>query len=225
MAKAPNAPARKITEAKVGRAVAPADAENKTDAEELKHPDDATVYDEENDNPIPRRLERGSPPPDRSNAGGKRFYKGAQEIDHDLFKLDIARMKKDVSFSEIPEYQFIEHVHMFHSVDARGRPQDSCSPVGNHTHLVKVIGVSKDGVPKLEISPAVRFVIQKIKGRKVRVAVPISELEEDGDEHTHRAIYIRSERIKLQETNAEFAKLEAAVHARENPSIPGVLTS
>lgn len=145
-----------------------------------------------------------------------RVYKGTQEVDHDLFKLKVAVMRKNVSFTDIPDYVPIEHCHTFHTVDSNGKKQTTSNPVGGHHHEIEVINV-KDGVPTLRVSPPMKFVRERVAGRTRKIAVEV-----EGDSHTHEVEYLGSERIRLRATNAEFAKLDAAIRARQNPVVEGV---
>jgi hypothetical protein len=160
---------------------------------------------------------------DASSAGKKRFYSGEQEIDHDLFKLEIATMKKNVSFTDVPDYEKIEHVHMFHTVDSNGKKQETCSPVGGHFHMVEVLS-ERDGVPALKISPPMKYVTQRKNGRKVRVAILLTDEDPDGDTHTHTVRYLKSEKIVLRQANAEFATYEGRINSIQNPSIDGIVS-
>lgn len=149
----------------------------------------------------------------------KRIYRGDTEIDHDLYRLKVAHMVKNVSYTEIPDYEKIEHCHIFHTVDSNGKKQTACSPVGNHFHEVKLVE-REGGVPSLEVSAAMRWATRRIKGRVKRVAEPISD--RDGnvyDTHTHDFEYMRSERIKLRVQNAEAAKAEAIMARRVEPEM------
>ncbi len=161
---------------------------------------------------------------DRARAGGKRFYQGTEEIDHDLFKLESATMKKNVSYTDVPDYEKIEHVHMFHTVDSNGRKQDASTAVGGHFHLVTVIDQA-NGVPTLDVSGPMKHVMKRVKGKKTRVAIPLTDEDEDGDTHTHAVTYLKSEKIKRREANAAFASYEAEIAAKQNPSLPGVISA
>ncbi len=151
----------------------------------------------------------------------ERIYKNTQEVDHDLFKLKPASMKKNVSFTDEPRYEFFEHCHIFHTVDSNGKPQEACTPVGGHVHKIEV--VHEGGVPALKVSPAMHWVRRKKGARFQRMLVPITETDPDGDDHTHASMYLGSERIKLRESSLEFAKFDAAMRAKENPTVEGVV--
>jgi hypothetical protein len=154
-----------------------------------------------------------------------RIYKSTQEIDHDLFKLEPAMMRKNVSFTEIPQVERFEHCHIFHTVDSNGKKQVGSTAVGGHHHPVKVV-VNADGVPTLEVGEPRRWVKRKVRGVMVRVEEPIylNAEQDERDSHTHEVTYLGSEKIMLRKPNVEFAKLDGELKAKREPSIDGVLT-
>lgn len=186
---------------------------------------DETIVQETEDTDV---IEESAPTPraapaNLARAGGERVYKGTQELDHDLFKLDVARMKKNVSFTEIPIWNYSEHVHIFHTIDSSGKKQTECAPVGGHFHAVEVT-MSPDGVPSLKVSKPMIWVLVRDRktGKKVKTAVLMTDEDPDSDDHTHEVIYLGSEKIRLRKTNLEFAKFHAQIMAVQNPSIPGI---
>lgn len=185
---------------------------------------EAQVVVEDNDNEPTTLPETQSQPAQQTT---ERIYRGSQEIDHDLFKLEPARMKKNVSFTDVPNVVEIEHCHIFHTVDSAGRPQEACNDVGGHHHDVTVIRTGQ--VPNLVIGQPVRFVRQRRRGRLVRVSVPIViDQSDDGqpihDSHIHAVRYMGSQKIKLRSPNVEAAKFEMAENMKRNPSpIPGIV--
>jgi hypothetical protein len=150
-----------------------------------------------------------------------RVYRGTQTVDHDLFKLNVAVMKKNVSYTDIPDMQNFEHCHIFHTVDSGGRKQTACNDVGGHHHDIEVVPPQKGGVPTLRISGPRKWVRDRRRGR---LSVPVDShlSEEDQDRHTHTFTYLGSEKIKLREPNVEYAKFEAAIRAKQEPTIEGV---
>ncbi len=147
-----------------------------------------------------------------------RVYKGEQVLDHDLFKLLPATMMKNVSYTDKPDYAKIEHCHIFHTIDSSGKRQDACNAVGGHLHLVTVTH-NYAGVPSLEVSGPVRYVKQKNRGVYSRVAVPMED-----DTHTHEVQYLGSEKIQMRKPNMEFAKLDAIMRAKQDITVPGVIS-
>ncbi len=152
-----------------------------------------------------------------------RVYKSTQEIDHDLFKLEVAHMSKNVSYTDVPFIERYEHVHVFHTVDSNGKVQTTSTPVGGHHHEVEVVA-GPDGVPTLKVSQPRRWVKRKVKGVMKRMPEPIwlDAEHSESDEHTHEVTYLGSEKITLRTPNMEFAKFDANVRAVREPSIEGV---
>lgn len=156
----------------------------------------------------------------------ERIYKGQQKVDHDLFKLKVASMRKNVSFNDKPEIVSFEHCHIFHTVDSYGQKQFTTNAVGGHFHEVTVIENPNGGVPKLEISEPKKWVVKKVRGRKKKIAVPVVLVDdEEGkevDTHTHEFEYLGSSQIHLRKPNLEFAKFDSALRAKQQPAVEGV---
>src|SRR5690606_13018774 len=52
----------------------------------------------------------------------QRVYAKQQELDHDLYKLEVAHLRRNASYNDdAPVWEQIEHCHFFHSIDTRGR--------------------------------------------------------------------------------------------------------
>lgn len=148
-----------------------------------------------------------------------RVYKGSQEVDHDLFKLVVAKMRRNISWSggTAPEdYVFLDHCHMFHTFDSSGRKQTRSTKTGGHFHEVTI--VKTGGVPRVTISGPKTEIKKRVNGRVRPQVIDLSD-----DDHTHEAEYIRSERIKIRSSNVEAAKVESFIRAQQEVSVPGVL--
>ncbi len=152
-----------------------------------------------------------------------RVYKGTQIVDHDLFKLEVAKMTKNVSYTDVPDLVKLEHVHMFHTVDSNGKKVSMSSAVGGHHHDITVVP-GKDGVPTIQVSEPRKIVVRKRKGRIERLSVPVVLDPESGevDDHTHSVTYLGSERITLRKTNPEFAKFESAIRTARETAVENV---
>lgn len=119
-----------------------------------------------------------------------RLYKGDIEVDHDMFKLEVAILKKNVAFEDGAETIVpIEHCHIYHTFDSRGKKMLECNAVGGHKHTVDV-SVDKDGNLSAVVGPAIGGTLS--------------------DRHTHKASYIRSEKITVKQVNAEAIKMFSA---------------
>lgn len=158
-----------------------------------------------------------------------RTYLNAQEYDHDLFKLTVAKMTKNVALPNTkPEFITLEHCHIFHTIDSAGKRQVVSTAVGGHVHEVKQVG-EENGVPILEIGPAMKFVIKKKYGKMTKILARVLLEKEGGadggdlvDDHTHDYIYMGSEKIKARVVNPEFAKFETELKMKREPVVDGV---
>lgn len=144
-----------------------------------------------------------------------RVYAHSQLIKHDLFKLLPANMIRNVSYSDIPHYEHIEHAHWYHTVDSTGKKLENSSAVGQHFHEMKVVQ-NKDGIISAECGPASKFVMKTINGRPRKVVEVISH-----DAHTHEVEYKLSEDIPPRMPNKEWAKAQAQMPAP--PSVSGII--
>ncbi len=146
-------------------------------------------------------------PAQETQLAQKRVFKRTQKIVHDLYKLQVATMAKDVGFSKAdPKYIQFEHTHIYHNVDSNGKPQETCAPVGGHFHFM-TLESNGDGVPTVICGPPVEFVWQKKRGSKrpIRVAVPY----DSNDTHVHGVEYIDSEELQPRKLSSEFVKYQA----------------
>ena len=147
-----------------------------------------------------------------------RVYKNSQNIDHDLFKLQVSFMKKNVAGDhQEPNYQDVEHTHFFHTVDSLGIPQEYCTPIGGHFHQMTVIPGAEGKTPKVIAGPPLKWVSQKRNKRTIRVAVELNE-----DHHTHPIAYVESQPIKLAQVSTEFMKYQAQMDAKKPGPVEGV---
>jgi hypothetical protein len=169
----------------------------------------------------------------------QRFQRGTEEIDHHLFKLKLAFMKKNVSYKyRDPLVVETEHVHYFHSINDTTMQENKYSgAVGGHFHEVKLETDPTTGdIISAKCGPAVTFVQRKVAGgRSVRRVErvkwekyndgPAPELDENGeflepqgnsaeiiseyDTHVHELHYMGSERFTAQ-SKMESRKAETA---------------
>lgn len=147
----------------------------------------------------------------------ERRYSGQQKIDSDLYKLEVAVMKKNSALrkTDKPVWVHHEHTHVFRTYDSSGKKQTQSSPVGGHYHEVEVIQNPKGGVPSIKIGPPVKRVQSKVDGEFIiqTVAIP-------GDTHTHRVGYLRSDKITIRKLNPEAMETVRVVESMTNPRLP-----
>lgn len=151
----------------------------------------------------------------------QRIYKQNIRIESDLFKLQTAKAKKNVSWSDGDiQLEEVEHVHFFHTYDSDGRRQDRSAPVGGHFHLVE-FEEGKNGKPaKIKsISGPMKMAKVKEKGRWKQKPVPLSEELEDS--HTHDIKYLKSDSVQAREHNVNAIQM-VGEEAQKTAPIAGV---
>lgn len=139
-----------------------------------------------------------------SREDGRVFVENVK-IYHDLWKLEVEAMEKNISWNDVPDYQKVEHCHFFHTFDSSGKAQKFCVPVGGHFHEMEVIE-EPGKMPKIVCkSGPLKWSRKKNKrtGRMERVLVPFNDV----DEHKHETIYLHSKQVETRKINAEATKL------------------
>jgi len=141
------------------------------------------------------------------------IYKGQRELEHHLFRLKIAKLKKNTSYKLLrPSLHDVEHTHFWHSISEKGTTNVYCAPVAGHFHKVEVDfdkwNTDKTG-PLVTVGPPLHFKRFRLKGgnkRMVKRIVPIAFESENSsnaeitiieDKHTHEAEYLETERISM----------------------------
>ena len=130
-------------------------------------------------------------------------WRSAVSFRHDLFKLGLAVMRKNVSWKKFrPELVPMEHTHFFHTHSSSGTKQEHSVPVGGHFHKVEVF-VNPDGSMGGKCGPALRKVDKKLSNGVVKTSIELVKFshEEQGDlqdDHTHEVLYLGSEMINPQ---------------------------
>lgn len=149
----------------------------------------------------------------------ERFFAGQENIHSDLFKLEIAKVQKNIgidSREHEPEFVGIPHMHFFHSVDSDGKPHKYAVAIAGHTHEM-IEEKDPDGGPStFTAGPALQEVRRKINGKFQKAHERIRF-----DDHTHVVSYVRSTNVKKREINAEATTIVTVEHQRTAP-IPGV---
>lgn len=124
----------------------------------------------------------------------KRKYVGDRQIDHDLFKLDVAQTRKNISFQpDKPLWEGVDHAHFYHNVNSDGKSQTFCVSTAGHFHKVTV-SLNDEGEFVAECGPP----MVKSKGK----AVPYKN-----DKHIHEITYVRSEKIQVRQYSDEAMKM------------------
>lgn len=146
----------------------------------------------------------------------KRLYLENEVLDHDLYKLELSMMKKNVSYSDKhPRFEDVEHTHFYHTIDSSGVAMTVCSPTGSHCHeMIMKKAATKDSPAEYECGPAVKRVMVKTRsGNKYHVKKEFRQIS--FDQHTHNVTYLHSQKVKARKMNEEFMKYKAAVATKE----------
>lgn len=135
----------------------------------------------------------------------ERFYPGKEEMISDLFKLELSYMLKNQAIDgHEPEYEKVEHVHFFRTVDSGGKTTTTSNAIGGHFHEVKWHKDLSGNVVIDSVSPAMKWVTRGAGKNKRRVMEALSH-----DNHEHTITYKRSHSFKAMELNKEFVKFQA----------------
>lgn len=132
-----------------------------------------------------------------------RKVKGSRLVWHDLYTLEVAEPKRNISWNKNPDWEKIPHKHFFHTVDSDGKKQKYSTAANGHVHEIVVKGVDEDGKPIVECGPA------KVISRKRVFNLDESKFEQ----HTHEVSYRKSEQVVLREYSKEFLKQQSAIEA------------
>lgn len=146
----------------------------------------------------------------------QRVFSKSQKFFSDLFKLKVAPMLQYHGWTEggkrdpfdergalINDWVTIEHCHMFHTMDSKGKEHEYCSPAGGHFHKMDVIKDANGEILEVKCaSGPLKFEVKKKYGKTKREAVPVNE----HDTHTHEVVYQKSDELSRPKANAEAAK-------------------
>ncbi len=148
----------------------------------------------------------------------ERQYSKEVEIDHDLFWLRTAPMKRNLAMPhEAPEYRSIDHQHQYHTVTSDGKEQVTSSSIGGHFHKMEVVKHEDGSIEAKCVSGPVRYFKVKQHGKWKKIMKPIN----DFDDHCHEVEYVKSDRIGKRLINAEAATVQA-VDAQKVAPVAGV---
>lgn len=155
-------------------------------------------------------MKESKKPTTEQPTGHKRFYRDQRTFKSDLYKLDVAKMKKNVAIQgEAPILNEVEHCHFFHSVDSNGNPQNTCTPIGGHFHVMEVIPSSNPDEAPIVVckSGPMKTVRKKDRfGKYSKVVVPA---DPDADDyHTHSITFLGTSDVVKAQPNAEAVKAQ-----------------
>lgn len=129
------------------------------------------------------------------HVGAQRNLSGAINIIVDTFKLEPARMQKNVGYNERIMIKDFEHCHIYHTYDSSGKRLKGTNQVGGHYHEIKIRVDEETGNLIGECSPPMQ------NKRSERIY--------SNDQHTHEVTYIKSEKIKTRKMNPAAAQAHA----------------
>ena len=124
--------------------------------------------------------------------------KGERVFQHHLFLSDVAKCKKNTSYEpDQPMLVDMEHKHVFHTIDSKGRKQLISSHALGHFHQMSW-GMDSEGNLYAKSGPALRKVAKHLRDGSVQmVDSPIfwTDLQDQryNDEHTHSWEYQHTE--------------------------------
>ena len=118
-----------------------------------------------------------------------RHYKGQTQVDHDLFKLEVAKTKKNIGLPHAPRWEDAEHTHFFHTYDSKGKKMKYSASISGHCHEITVEEI--DGKLVATCGPAIR----KYKNNRTEVL--------PNDSHTHEVRYLYSEKVEARKLNEQ----------------------
>lgn len=149
----------------------------------------------------------------------ERIFTTSQEVIHDLFILEPAKMLKNIAIQGLVDYTPVVHQHFFHTYDSDGLPQTFCSPIGGHFHEITVSLDPETGSPIAKCSPPLIWGKKKDlkSGKFKRALIPANE----DDQHTHEVSYLRSQKIPKRVKSVEAAKIQI-MEAQKSSEKPGL---
>lgn len=148
----------------------------------------------------------------------RRIFKGAYKFHHDRFKLEIADVMLNISYTKTKRFDPIQHQHWFHTVDSDGKVQKFSSAMAGHFHEMEVINDPKGGLPSVKCGPARQWSVERTDTGTRRVSAPIDEKAQ----HLHEISYRDSEEIEVRSMSIEAAKVQV-IDADKTKPIPGIL--
>lgn len=157
--------------------------------------------------------------PEQTNSQN-RVYGSKVKIKTDLFKLEVAECNMNKSWNDVPNLESVEHVHFFHTYDSDGRKMTKTNTVAGHFHAIEVEDQGNDKPAKIiSVSPPMRELRRRIKGKFTKVFEPIDSALED--EHTHEITYRRTEIVDARQVSPNAVSIEAQ-EANKTAPIAGV---
>ena len=169
------------------------------------------------DSPVPKYVKTKPEPVQRR-------YSENMQVDSDLYKLEVAKMLKNIGWENAypdPDTDLVaaEHTHFYHTVDSDGKEQIHSAPIGGHFHLMELVKSEVEWEPPLVkcVSGPLRWGHKKVSGRLKKVTVPVNTW----DNHSHDVTYIRSNKVAKRKINTEAVAVQT-MEANKMRPIPGI---
>ena len=159
--------------------------------------------------------------PQPASEQSTRIFANQTKVTVDTYKLTTAEMKKNVSYSKIPQIIMCDHVHIFHNYDSSGSKLIYPALVGGHTHeLILVSPATARSEAKYKCGPPIvqKTIIDENTGKAKKVWERLRF-----DDHIHPEVhYEKSDTIEIRKANRDAAVLIGMEAAKTAP-IPGII--
>lgn len=151
-----------------------------------------------------------------------RFFQKTEEIHCDTYKLEVAKMIKNMAFNKgAYDLEKIEHVHFFHTCNSDGKKETYCQNVGGHTHKITYKEI-EGGVPEIiSVGPPIQILKKLVRGKKQMVEVPVDENLDD--KHTHEVTYRGSSKVQKRQPDPRAAQMQGDEAQKIKP-VQGVIS-
>lgn len=145
----------------------------------------------------------------------------SQKVKTHTFKLVVEKMLKNTAFHPgLVHPNWIEHCHIFHSVNSQGKPQEKSSKTGGHYHEISW-WVEKDGSLRAECGPPLCKKARRVKNKgTIYETKPVQFWDEENekwivDNHTHDIRYLHSNELSMQKAQKYHPSPEEIRIARD----------
>lgn len=172
-------------------------------------------------------MEEKKLPAKKSQPIVKKVWKGQETFEHHLFKLSPTDCIKNKSITPYqPNTYRLQHGHVYHTVDRKGKPQTYSAPSSGHFHEVTVEW-DGDTLVGVKCGPPTRFKYRQQRNKeikKVKEQVVYKGRDENGDDdvvdsHTHEIVYIRGEVLTLQPQQHDHTQGHDYLSKKYNQSV------
>ena len=135
----------------------------------------------------------------------------SSKVHHDLFVLDIADTRKNMSYEDdenLANWVKVPHKHFYHTVTSDGKALTNSAPSNGHFHAVKVTEDESGKITGVECGPPQVMHKGKSHGYK-------------NDNHVHEISYLASEIVERRVSNSDAQKVMIASRSDESAAMQG----